>query len=168
MNFDYLLFMNKAYLLIGTNLGNREENIETAIQWISKECGSISKRSTLYETAAWGKTDQGAFLNQALVIDTSLNAKQLIRHILKIEKHMGRIRNEKYGPRIIDIDILFFNEEQYSLPFLKIPHPEIQNRRFALTPLEEISHDLVHPVLKKSITDLLKECPDLLEVKKYS
>jgi 2-amino-4-hydroxy-6-hydroxymethyldihydropteridine diphosphokinase len=80
---------------------------------------------------------------------------------------MGRERKEKYGPRVIDIDILLFNNDQYDLPFLKIPHPEMQNRRFALTPLAEIANDLQHPVLKKSIGRLLEECPDKLEVKKY-
>ena len=87
--------------------------------------------------------------------------------VLEIEKFMGRERKEKYGPRVIDIDILLFNNEQYDLPFLKIPHPEMQNRRFALIPLAEIAGDIQHPVLKKSIGQLLKECPDKLEVKKY-
>jgi 2-amino-4-hydroxy-6-hydroxymethyldihydropteridine diphosphokinase len=134
---------------------------------ISQYCGPIIKSSLLYETAAWGKTDQPPFLNQALEIETELNAKQLMRRILKIEKMMGRERNEKYGPRTIDIDILLFNEEQYDYPFLKIPHPEMQNRRFALIPLAEIAAGLQHPVLKKTISQLLKECPDKLEVKKY-
>jgi len=85
---------------------------------------------------------------------------------MEIEKLMGRERKEKYGPRVIDIDILLFNTDRYDLPFLKIPHPELQNRRFALTPLAEIDGGLWHPVLKKSIQQLLKECPDKLEVKK--
>lgn len=160
--------MNKAYLLTGTNLGERLKNITTAARLIGEQCGIINKKSSVYETAAWGKTDQPAFLNQALELSTSLNAKQLIRRILKIEKTMGRIRKEKYGPRIIDIDILFFNDEQHHLSFLKVPHPEIQNRRFALLPLAEIAPDLVHPVLHKTISTLLKNCPDLLAVKKYS
>jgi 2-amino-4-hydroxy-6-hydroxymethyldihydropteridine diphosphokinase len=121
----------------------------------------------LYETAAWGKTDQPSFLNQALEIETELDAVQLMKQILEIEKFMGRERKEKYGPRVIDIDILLFNNEQYDLPFLEIPHPQMQNRRFALTPLAEIANDLQHPVLKKSIGQLLRECPDKLEVKKY-
>ena len=160
--------MNKAYLLTGGNMGNREEHLATARELINQQCGNISKASSLYETAAWGKTDQPAFLNQALEVETILNARQLMRHILKIEKQMGRIRKEKYGPRIIDIDILLFNTEKYNYHFLKLPHPEMQNRRFALKPLAELVPDAMHPVLNKTITELLKECPDKLPVKKYS
>src|SRR5437868_14810024 len=101
--------MNRAFLLTGGNLGDRNSNLATAREWIESACGKIINSSSIYETAAWGKTDQPAFLNQALEIDTLLNAKQLIRHVLKIEKKMGRQRKEKYDPRIIDIDILLFN-----------------------------------------------------------
>ena len=161
-----MTFMNRAYLLIGGNLGDRKQNLEKARKLIALHCGDITNASSIYETAAWGKTDQPTFLNQALEIHTSLNAKQLIRHILKVEKMVGRIRKEKYGPRIIDIDILLFNNEKHDYPFLKLPHPEMQNRRFALIPLSEIAPNEIHPVLKKTISDLLKECPDQLEVKK--
>ena len=160
--------MNRAYLLTGGNLGNREENLATARELINRHCGNIIKASSLYETAAWGKTDQPSFLNQALELDTSLNARQLIRRILKVEKMMGRVRDEKYGPRLIDIDILLFNNEKHNYQFLKIPHPEMQNRRFALLPLAEIAPDIIHPVLNKTINELLKECKDELPVKKYS
>jgi 2-amino-4-hydroxy-6-hydroxymethyldihydropteridine diphosphokinase len=160
--------MNKAYLLTGGNMGNRSANLAMARELIDRHCGSIVKASSLYETAPWGKTDQPPFLNQALELDTSLNARQLIRRLLKVEKMMGRIREEKYGPRIIDIDILLFNDEKHNYHFLKLPHPEMQNRRFALLPLAEIAPGVMHPLLNKSIADLLKECPDDLEVKKYS
>jgi 2-amino-4-hydroxy-6-hydroxymethyldihydropteridine diphosphokinase len=160
--------MNVAFLLIGGNMGNREENLQTAKSLIQQYCGQVIKSSSLYQTAAWGKTDQPAFLNQALQIETGLTAKELMRQILAIEKMMGRERNEKYGPRIIDADILLFNDEQYYLPFLKIPHPEMQNRRFALIPLAEIAGTVLHPVFKKTISQLVKETPDKLEVKKYA
>ena len=158
--------MNKAYLLTGGNLGDREKNLAFAKELIQQQCGTIFAASSLYETAAWGNTDQPAFLNQALELDTAFNARQLIRRILKIEKLMGRVRKEKYGPRIIDIDILLFNNEKHNYQFLRLPHPEMQNRRFALLPLAEIAPDIVHPVLNKTITKLLNECEDELDVKK--
>jgi 2-amino-4-hydroxy-6-hydroxymethyldihydropteridine diphosphokinase len=160
--------MNKAYLLTGGNIGNREKQLATARELIRQQCGRISNTSSLYETAAWGKTDQAAFLNQTLELETALNARQLMRHLLKIEKQMGRLRKEKYGPRIIDIDILLFNMEKYNYSFLKLPHPEMQNRRFALLPLAEIAPDAIHPVFNKTIGQLLKECTDELPVKKIA
>lgn len=158
--------MNKAYLLTGSNMGDREQQLSTAREMLTLLCGNIIAASSLYETAAWGNTDQSAFLNQALEVEMSLNARQLIRRILRIEKLMGRIRKEKYGPRLIDIDILLFNNEKHNYQFLKLPHPEMQNRRFALLPLAEIARDIVHPVLNKTITELLNECKDELDVKK--
>ena len=160
--------MNTAYLLTGGNLGDREKNLSAAKEHIHLQCGKIISASALYETAAWGKTDQPPFLNQALEIQTALNARQLMRRILKVEKLMGRERKEKYGPRIIDIDILLFNNERHNYPLLKLPHPEMQNRRFALLPLAEIAPGIVHPVLNKTIKKLLEECADELAVKKYS
>ncbi|MFZ1312089.1 MAG: 2-amino-4-hydroxy-6-hydroxymethyldihydropteridine diphosphokinase [Chitinophagaceae bacterium] len=160
--------MNTAYLLTGGNLGERVHNLAMARELVAAQTGNIIAASSLYETAAWGNTDQPAFLNQAIMIETPLNARQLIRRILKIEKKMGRVREEKYGPRLIDIDILLFNNEKHNYQFLKLPHPEMQNRRFALLPLAEIAPEIIHPVLKKTITELLQECKDELEVKKYS
>lgn len=160
--------MNTSYLLTGANLGNREQGLAKARELIAEQCGNISRVSSLYETAAWGNEDQPAFLNQAIELQTSLNARQLIRKILKVEKQMGRVRTEKYAPRVIDIDILFYNNEKHNYHFLKVPHPELQNRRFALLPLSEIAGDLIHPVLNKSINKLLAECIDTLPVKKYS
>ena len=158
--------MNHAWLLTGANLGNREQNLATARELIGRHCGSIVKNSSLYETAAWGKTDQPLFLNQALEMDTSLSARQVMRCVLKVEKMMGRIRKEKYGARIIDIDILLFNNEIHNYHFLKLPHPEMENRRFALLPLAEIAPDIIHPVFNKPVIELLNESTDKLEVKK--
>ena len=160
--------MRTAHLLIGGNLGNRKENLAKAVSLINEQCGSLTRSSSIYETEAWGNTDQPSFLNQALEISTSLNARQLMRRVLKIEEEMGRVRKEKLGPRIIDIDILLFENEIHDLRFLKIPHPEMQNRRFVLVPLAEINSTLQHPVLKKTIAELLEECPDNLEVKKIT
>ena len=138
--------MNKAYLLTGGNMGNREENLAMARTTYQRtNAADIKAISSIYETAAWGKTDQPSFLNQALEIDTDLKPRQLLRQLLKIEKQMGRVREEKYGPRMIDIDILFFNDEIHNYPLLKIPHPEMQNRRFVLVPLAEICPGLYSP-----------------------
>lgn len=160
--------MRTAHLLIGGNLGNRKENLSKAVSLINEQCGSLTRSSSIYETEAWGNTDQPSFLNQALEISTSLSALQLMRKVLKIEEEMGRVRIEKLGPRIIDIDILLFENEIHDLRFLKIPHPEMQNRRFVLVPLAELNPNLQHPVLKKTIAELLEECPDNLEVKKIT
>jgi 2-amino-4-hydroxy-6-hydroxymethyldihydropteridine diphosphokinase len=158
--------MNKAYLLIGGNEGDRFMHLKEATTEIEKSCGKISLRSSIYETAAWGIHDQPSFLNQALEIMTPLKALTLMNSLLSIEEKLGRKRKEKYGPRIIDIDILFFNQDIINLPKLQIPHPELQNRRFALVPMSEIAQDLVHPALKKTILQLLNECKDTLDVKK--
>lgn len=158
-------YMNKAYLLIGGNMGNRLQNLGRSALLL-KHHGWIRHESGLYETAAWGKTDQPDFLNQVFLIDTLLTPRGLLQAVLATEEKMGRKREEKYGPRIIDIDILFFNQEVIQEPGLVIPHPEIQKRRFALEPMNEIAPGLVHPVLKKTISQLLEECPDQLKVRK--
>ena len=149
-------------------MGDRAAALQKARELIAAHCGKLLAVSSLYETAAWGKEDQPAFLNQALELETSLGARQLIRRILKLEKQMGRVRDEKYGPRLIDIDILLYGSEVHHYPLLKVPHPELPNRRFALLPLQEIAPELLHPVLQKTISQLLAACPDPLEVKKYS
>jgi 2-amino-4-hydroxy-6-hydroxymethyldihydropteridine diphosphokinase len=157
---------NKVYLLTGGNVGERNKNLETARDLIESRCGLISGVSAIYETEAWGKSDQQQFLNQVILCETDLNPISLMQEILSIETFMGRTRNEKYGPRTIDIDILFYNEEIIHAPQLTIPHPELQNRRFVLQPLDEIAPGFFHPVFHKTIHQLLIECTDKLHVQK--
>jgi len=160
--------MNKVFLLIGGNMGDRLQNLSQAIALLAATCGPIVQQSAIYETAAWGKTDQDPFLNQALLLNTTLSAHELIDTILATEEKMGRHRMEKFGPRIIDIDILFYNDAVIDEPHLTVPHPQLPNRRFALEPMNEIAPKLVHPVLHKTIEQLLKDCKDELPVEKLA
>ena len=158
--------MNKIYLLLGSNMGNSQKHLTKAISMIEKKIGRVIRRSGLYQTAAWGKTDQPDFLNQVIIAETNLTAGQTMQAILSIETAMGRVRTEKNAPRIIDIDILFFNKAVTNEKGLSIPHPAIHLRRFVLVPLNELSPNLIHPVLKKTNHQLLLKCPDKLNVKK--
>jgi 2-amino-4-hydroxy-6-hydroxymethyldihydropteridine diphosphokinase len=159
--------MNNIYLLLGSNIGNSKASLAKAITQIEKNIGNVIRQSGLYNTAAWGNNKQPDFLNQVVVVKTKLTALQTIQTILAIEKKMGRIRTIKNAPRIIDIDILFFNKEIIDQPELTVPHPQIQNRRFVLVPLNQLSPTLKHPLLKKTIHHLLIHCPDKLNVKKF-
>lgn len=158
--------MNKIYLLLGSNQQHPRQQLQLAQKNIKKKIGPIKRVSAIYKTAAWGNTNQPDFFNQVLVIQTSLTPEQTIQSILAIEKSMGRIRTKKNAPRIIDIDILFFNKEIINKKILIIPHPLLQNRNFVLTPLNELAPQLKHPVLQKTIHQLLRICPDTLYVQK--
>jgi 2-amino-4-hydroxy-6-hydroxymethyldihydropteridine diphosphokinase len=156
-----------VYLLLGSNVGERGANLARASALISQNINVIRKQSGIYETAAWGKTDQSAFLNQAVMIQTDISAVSLLSMLKNIEKSVGRVDTEKWGPRVIDIDILFYGAEIIQTPDLQVPHPYLPVRRFALLPLAEIAGDLVHPVLKKTIKELLADCLDSSEVNVY-
>jgi 2-amino-4-hydroxy-6-hydroxymethyldihydropteridine diphosphokinase len=160
--------MNTAYLLIGGNLGNRSAYLQEAIHEIEQSCGNIVHSSAIYETAAWGLTDQPSFYNQALAVQTELAPEELMRQLLRIEEKMGRKRTLKMGPRIIDLDILLIDELVIATGLLTLPHPALPDRKFALLPLNEIAPALVHPVLHKTIQQLLRECTDELNVQKKS
>jgi len=158
--------MNTAYLLLGSNTGDSRLMLNHAAQYIWTAIGRIKNASSVYRTAAWGNHDQPDFLNRVLVAETNFTAEQTLGLILLCEKHMGRTRTFKNAPRIIDIDILFFNDEIIDTSELTVPHPEIQNRRFVLEPVSEIAPQLIHPVFHKTILQMLGECADPLNVQK--
>ncbi len=157
--------MQGVYLSLGTNLGNREENLLKAQELLASNGITVSSASSVYETAAWGKEDQGDFLNQVIKVETVLLPQVLLTEINRIEKEMGRVRFEKWGKRVIDIDILYFNNDIIDQVNLKVPHPEIQQRRFILEPMVEIAADGIHPIHEKTQTELLESCVDHLQVK---
>jgi 2-amino-4-hydroxy-6-hydroxymethyldihydropteridine diphosphokinase len=159
--------MNNIYLLLGSNMGNSKASLSKAVVQIEKQIGTVIRQSGLYSTAAWGNTRQPDFLNRVIIVETKLTAPQTMQNILSIEKKMGRTRTVKNAPRVIDIDILFFNKEIIEQEHLSIPHPQIQNRRFVLVPLNQLSPNLKHPVLNKTVHQLLINCPDRLNVKKF-
>jgi len=161
------LDLRKTYLLLGSNLGDRELYLTDAIKLIEQRVGVVFIKSAIYETEAWGKTDQPRFLNLALGVQTALSAIDLLHTVLKIEEQLGRVRHEKWGSRLIDIDVILYNDEVIDIgDELKIPHPEMQNRKFVMQPLAEIAPNEMHPILKKSVSEILKNLNDTLSVAK--
>lgn len=156
--------MGSVFLLLGSNLGDRLTNLFEARQHISRQAGKIITTSEIYRTAAWGYTNQPDFYNQAVEIEPFAPPHKTLLTLQDIEKKSGRVRTEKWGSRIIDIDILLWGSEHINLPNLVIPHPHLHERRFALVPLAEIAPHAVHPLFKKSIDQLLRECTDSLGV----
>ncbi len=155
---------NAAYLLIGTNLGDRKAHLLDACDKIKSRVGSIKKISKLYETNAWGKTEQPDFLNQAVLVQTELTAHELLKAVLDIEAEMGRKREEKWDARTIDIDILLYNNDLINTPDLIIPHPHLHERNFTLIPLMDIAAEVIHPILNTTIEELYFDCHDTLDV----
>ena len=143
--------MSSIYLLLGGNQGNRADNLAKAKEMLAEQLGAIIAFSPIFQTAAWGKTDQADFLNQAIQIDTTFSPIESLSIINHIEQILGRKRTEHWGERIIDIDILLYDQEIIHSSRLVIPHPELQNRRFALIPLAAIAPDIIHPILALSL-----------------
>jgi 2-amino-4-hydroxy-6-hydroxymethyldihydropteridine diphosphokinase len=159
---------NIVFLSLGSNIGDKRKNIENAYSLISKQLGEIISVSSFFETAAWGNTNQDSFYNSVIKIQTDYSAVECLKKILSIEKRLGRIRTQKWQPRIIDIDILFFNHEIFQSEQLTIPHPFIQERNFVLFPLAEIANDFIHPLLNKKISTLISESIDKSEINKLN
>jgi 2-amino-4-hydroxy-6-hydroxymethyldihydropteridine diphosphokinase len=158
--------LNESFLLLGSNMGDRGLYLQEAKKQIAEKAGNIVVSSAKYETAAWGYETQPSFLNQVLVLHTPLSPETLMNTLLSIENGMGRIREKKMGPRIIDIDILFYNDLIIETDTLTIPHPLLHLRRFTLQPLAEINPLKTHPVLKQTVAQLLLDCPDALKAEK--
>ena len=159
--------MSTAYLGLGTNMGDRKENLRNALDAIAEKM-TVCERSSLYETAAWGYTDQPDFLNQVIKVETSLTPLRLLNFLKKTEVELGRVANFRYGPRQIDVDILFYDDIVKNTGRLQIPHPRLAERTFVLVPLNEIAPGLRHPVLKKTVAELLAELPDTTGVRLWT
>lgn len=153
-----------AYVLLGSNLGDRPAYLRQARQELATTAGELVAISSLYETAAWGLEDQPAFLNQALTVRTQLSASALLAACQATEQQAGRERLQHWGARTLDVDILLFGQEIIATPTLTVPHPALPARRFALLPLAQIAPQLVHPQLHQTVAELLAACPDPLPV----
>jgi len=159
--------MHQLVLHTGTNIENRFAHLQKANFNLELIVGKIIKESKIYETAAWGNEDQNDFLNQALLIETPLSARRVMHEILALEYKMGRNRGLKWQPRVIDIDIIFYDNDVIEKKSLTVPHEHMHNRRFVLKPLMDIIPNFIHPNFKKSIADLLQACKDPLAVNQW-
>ena len=155
-----------AVLMLGTNQGDRQSLLSDAIQRINDGVGEIDSCSSVYETAAWGVTDQPHFLNQLVVVRVVLEPFELLNRIHEIERTLGRQRSSetRWGSRTMDIDILYIDQRIIETPTLNVPHPQIQHRKFVLLPLNEVLPDFLHPLLKLTSKEMLNSCSDALKV----
>jgi 2-amino-4-hydroxy-6-hydroxymethyldihydropteridine pyrophosphokinase len=160
--------MNGIYVLIGGNMGDRLNYLFWAKHEIEEKIGRIINHSSVYETAAWGNVLQAPYLNQVLQVESDFSPNQLLEELLKIEQRAGRVRHQKWEERVLDLDILFYYNEVIIAEHLMIPHPHIADRRFVLSPLSEIAGEEIHPLTLLTIREMLKRCPDKLDVQLYN
>ncbi len=146
-----------VYLSLGTNIGNRAENLRQAITSLPPQM-RVKKKSKVFETPPWGYTDQEPFLNQVVKVTTYLEPEPLLKHLKRLEVALGRKATFRYGPRLIDLDMLFFDDLVLDTPILTIPHPHVHDRGFVLVPMMDIAPDHMHPVMKKSIREMIALC----------
>jgi 2-amino-4-hydroxy-6-hydroxymethyldihydropteridine diphosphokinase len=149
--------MHTAYIALGTNLGNRLANLKAALSAFTPQM-TVTAKSHVYETPPWGYTDQPAFLNQAVKVETYLAPEALLRHLKRLEVALGRDPSFPNGPRLIDLDLLFYDDVVLETPALRIPHPRLHERAFVLVPLNDIAPELVHPEFRKTIGEMLAAC----------
>jgi len=161
--------MIKLYILLGGNLGDKQLIFSEARAMLSQQVGTITNQSAIYETEPWGFESTDIFWNQAIEISTDLSPEEVLPQTQQIEQALGRIRKaNQYNSRTIDIDILFYDDQIIQTKNLVVPHPRIQERKFALAPLSEINPELIHPIFLKNIQQLLEECTDPLKVEKVT
>ena len=158
--------MHLVFIALGTNLGERLVNLRAAIESLAPDV-RVLRESTIYETPPWGYTDQPAFLNMVVEAETSLNPGALLDNLKKKEEELGRVKNFRYGPRHIDLDILFYDDLVYEDEHLQIPHPRLHERAFVLVPLVDLVPDFVHPILGKDVKSLLSVM-DRVEIRPFS
>ncbi len=158
--------MAVVFLALGSNLGNRLENLHHAVNRLAPFV-QISRASSIYETEPWGITEQPRFLNMVVEGETALAPEELLGALKRRERELGRTETVRYGPRLIDIDILFYDDMIYKSDALEIPHPRLAERRFVLVPLNDLAPDLLHPSMRITVRELLERLPDTGDVKLY-